>query len=102
MDQANTLRRLLNAAKRSVVPIFGDMQQNTASALAGCMMEQAMQAGQSCLTIDTAGQGLATQWGLDVRHELLDYFEGRRRLEQVCVPGAGQNWLLPAAQSLPY
>jgi MinD-like ATPase involved in chromosome partitioning or flagellar assembly len=100
IDQANTLRRIFNPAQRRIMPIFGDLTQAMTSVLAGCLMDQAASIGQSCMTIDGSPNGLAVQWGVDVRHELLDHLTGRQRLEQVCIPGAGQNWLLPAARGV--
>lgn len=100
MDQAKTLRHLLGRQGATIHPIMGDMACDYAACLSRFVLEQQARQGREAVVFDGSSAGLAQLLPVHHRPDLIEFFEGRRNLEDQVLELAAGQYLVVAANGL--
>jgi len=93
MDQARTLRKLLGQAQAVIHPILGDLNSPYVGRLAQQVLLQHAAQGDNSLLFDAAPP-------LTPRYDLIDFFQGRRSLEDLVHSLDEHRHVVPATKGL--
>jgi len=94
MDQARTLRHMLGQSQQTIHPILGDLKSGFLQFMSRHVLAQHALQGETALLFD----GVPAQQGKVV--DLIEFFKGRKSLEDLVLTASQYECVVPAAQGL--